>query len=679
MTIEELLASRRLTSALIVDDAYDDVPLAEDLELDDEAWANFMDDLGDDREHVVTAFPAFEDTDANDLRHSNDFVAAMWGLRATIRPELWSMLFDSYERGRTSDRDFLTKLEAQLTALGIAIVRAGRRTPQEGRECGIIFADLFLGATQRDPDMARSLDRLRALLRDRESNPPLVILMSRSPLLQDKKAEFRDDAKLLGALFRVYAKKDLIEGATVERTLERLARHHEDAVRVAAFVAAWEEGLKTAAISFLKVIRRLDLSDYCQIREVLLDFEGQPLGSYLLDVFDCLLQHEIEGQQPTIDCAQELNKIDLKEYPAPYISGSPDLQELVYRSIWQHTRRLAVTGNDSGIAVSFGDVLVRRSRLHAGEAPAEADQINTDPDALIVLTPACDLVRAPTTRRVLLMGGSLETLDHRTWSYKHIGVSTPIMQLPNGLRKSIAWDLKNVRMLQHDEISSLITPEGNYSIVLRLRESHAIELQQRLLADMGRVGLITTMPFTFPVSVELFAPNTEGVLKPLALPITARDGGVCITGRDSSGDLTRLILTEAAVDEILEAVAKLDQAELHQRSHGALGRLKASATFPLLLQRGLPAPGANRQGHLVLVKAPVEAKEGQEELPDEVVGLIARNRSSMEKLTTNELKSGAIVISLTDLEVHPVLIGEQTKREPAEEIVDDDSEAAAAC
>jgi hypothetical protein len=658
MTVQELLASRNLTSALVVDDAYDEVPLAEDL--DDESWTTFIDDLGDDKDHVVAAFPAYEVTDGNDLRESDEFVSALWKLRGTMREDLWKTLFDSYEIGRVSDRAFLEKLEAQLKELGVTAIRSGRVVPPAGSACGIIFADLFLGAAQKDPDMARSLERLRELLDGRESNPPLVILMSRSPLLQDRKAKFRDDANLLGALFRVYAKQDLVEGSTLERTLGRLASNHADGVRVAAFVSAWKMGLEKAAEDFLKVIRRLDLSDYCQIREVLLDYEGQPLGSYLLDVFDRLLQHEIEGQKATIDCAQELNKIDLEKYPAPYISGSPDLQELVFRSIWQHPNRLSVKGNDAGIEVSFGDVLVRRARLHAGEAPTPNGGAAAEPDALIVLTPACDLVRPPADRRVLLLAGSLAALDHKTWSYKISGVKTPIMQLPNVPRMSISWDMKDVSMPKHDEISALISPEGKYSIVLRLRESHAIELQQKLLADMGRVGLITHMPFTFSVGVEFLTPDTEGNLKALAMPVTRREGGVCMSGRDKAGkDLTRLILTEAAVDEILTVIAKIDEAQVNERSRPALARLKASGSFQSELQRGLSAPGAGKQGNLVPVRVPAPKVEGQVEVADEIVGIIVRNASTLAKLTTaNDLKNGAVVISLTDVEPHSILIGE---------------------
>jgi hypothetical protein len=369
----------------------------------------------------------------------------MWELKGKLNDDLWNRLFGTYERERTSDRQFLDRLKERLVAAGLEVKTAGRTITEEARACDIIFADLFLGASQQDFDVGESIERLRQLMTGRRSAPPPVVLMSRSPRLQDKKERFRDDAEMLGALFRVYQKQDLLEGSTVETTLERLATHHADAVRVAVFVEAWRSGLQDATKNFMKLIRRLDLSDYTNIREVLLDVEGQPLGSYLFDVFDRVLQHEIEGHPATIAAAQDLNAIDPGNYPTPYIAGSPDLQDLVARSLWQHTERLKVMDNTAGMPVSFGDVLIRKARLADGPLAAAPDD---EPDALIVLTPACDLVRAAGRRRVLLVGGTLKPLDHKTWKYKTPGAGTPIVQLPDGRRMSITWELDDQRMLK---------------------------------------------------------------------------------------------------------------------------------------------------------------------------------------------------------------------------------------
>jgi hypothetical protein len=46
-------------------------------------------------------------------------------------------------------------------------------------------------------------------------------------------------------------------------------------------------------------------------------------------------------------------------YAVPYIAESPDLQDLVYRTIWQNPGRLKVRATECGAPVGFGDVLIR--------------------------------------------------------------------------------------------------------------------------------------------------------------------------------------------------------------------------------------------------------------------------------------------------------------------------------
>ena len=175
---------------------------------------------------------------------------------------------------------------------------------------------------------------------------------------------------------------------------------------------------------------------------------------------------------------------------------------------------------------------------------------------------------------------------------------------------------------------------------------------------MGRVGLVSKMPFTFAVEVVLFTPEADGALKALDLPVTARDGGVCITGRDGKGaDLTRLILTEASVDEILRAIPGIEATQIHERARETLKRLQASSSFRSHLQRGLSAPGATPKGSLGQLKVPAE-KVGEEEPRDEIVGLIARNPGELASLSGNDLKNGALVIVLTDLEPPLVMVGD---------------------
>jgi hypothetical protein len=187
--------------------------------MDAEAWSIFIDDIGADLEHIEKAFPEYRSKDASELRESDEFVKAMYGLREKLQPELWNTLFEVDERDRVGDRDFLGKLTARLSATGLQVKTAGRLVGDRGNDCGIVFADLFLRASQQDFDVDKSIARLRSLIAGRESNPPAIVLMSRSSRLQDKKKRFRDEAKLVGALFRVYQKQDLLAGSTLETVL----------------------------------------------------------------------------------------------------------------------------------------------------------------------------------------------------------------------------------------------------------------------------------------------------------------------------------------------------------------------------------------------------------------------------------------------------------------------------
>ena len=80
----------------------------------------------------------------------------------------------------------------------------------------------------------------------------------------------------------------------------------------------------------------------------------------------------------------------------------------------------------------------------------------------------------------------MTALDHKAWTYKTAGASTPIVQLSDQPRMSIAWNMDDQRMLTHQEVAALVGAQGVYRIVVRLRESNSIELQQRMLADMER-------------------------------------------------------------------------------------------------------------------------------------------------------------------------------------------------
>lgn len=635
MSISTLLAERGIDRVLIIDDGYDAVPKAADLANERAAWSNFIADLSLHEAAIAEAFPGYVEFETDDLVQSDAFVAALWGLRGKLAGNAWEDLFGQYERDENSDYAFLSQLEDRLAALGLAVQRAGRDTPIGDRKVPIVFVDLFLGSAQNEAAMGGSIKRIRELIGGRETDPPLVVLMSRSDRLDMNKDEFRRQTGLLGAMFRVSAKKVLLVDDTLPRILTRLAQHCEDGRKIASLLHVWDEGMAGARQRFMDEIRKLDLPDYAQIRDLLLAFEGQPLGSYLLDVFDRVLQYEIEASKPTIAAAHAVNDVDLSRYLAPHIAGSPDLQELVYRTIYQNPERLRVLATTTGLPLAFGDLLADCANMEEGR-----DVVGTN--VFVVITPACDLGRA-SCKHVLLMAGTLKALKPSEWSYADDGLRTPIVILPGDRRYWISWDVKDLQIWTPAEVKQKLFPAGMLVPFLRFREGMALELQQKMLADLGRVGQLAPMPASFPIGVELHRVHADSKWTHVPLDALERDGGVCFVGRDThSKPNIRLVLSEAACDEIMHYVTTMVANEVPENARAALSRLKAAADLAERLENGLDVTAAKP----TYTKISTPRSDG-EKTHCESIAHIARNPTS--DLHPQAQKDGVIAFILRDL------------------------------
>lgn len=571
--LRTLLQEKHIQKAVVIDDVFDDAPRPDELDRGD--WATFFDDLGDDDHITLEAlFPGFKDADATDLRVSQGFLNVLWSNRHRLPAGLIETLFDDYENTNATERVEVEGFVQTLEGLGLTCARVGRDPSAEAIDADLIVIDLFLGRNQTGDDMERAIARAQELVAGRAENPPLVILTSRSPRLNENRDAFRDEAGLLGSTFRVASKSDLGKDGALEAMLFRLAHHYEDAKRVAGFVHAWDCGLNEARERFIRVLRRLDLSDLAQVRALLLDFEGERLGEYLLDVADRVLQHEIEDNDDTIAAALELNKIDLNKYPAPHLTGTPDLQDLVHRMVFLHKDRLRLSEESGKPVLQFGDVLRWKK---------EGEEVYGN-DVCLAVTPACDLVRGG-AERVMLLAGKLEELQPRDWSYKAGPVRTAIIILPEEGRRWIRWNLKDVRTLEWEELDALLG-EGQHLIRIgRLREIYAIEIQEMLLADLGRIGRPANMPVPFRVSVSLYyVDNTSSARK---LEVQEIESAACYVGRDqNSKPVHRLVLTERDCDQIEQAVQALEENDVHNSAKPSLSAVKSDQGFFARFERG---------------------------------------------------------------------------------------------
>jgi len=640
--LAEILAAANITTALIVDDAIDEIPLAVDLSDDGEQWTHFFDDLSQSEiEALTSVFPDYATTEAEDLQKSDRFVRCLWEHKDKIAPQVTRSLFERYQTDMHADINHLKKLKGILEVAGLNCKEVGSNFVADAADADIIFMDLYLCSAQRPEDINVSIDGLSKAIEMRKAKPPLVILMSRSHRLEEKRAEFREKTKLFESTFRILAKADIQIDGVVERTVGKLATHYQKSLKLSEFVCAWADGLDAAKDRTTRLIRKLGLSDLAQINHLLLSAEGEPMGSYLVDVFDKVLQHEIEANSTIINTALALNQLDTSMFPAPFIPGANDLLELVEHSLFHHQARLELPGAIDS-PVSFGDVL--RRKLHA-PSPAENPNPVLLPDitssmVMAVLSPACDLQRGQ-LKRVLLLVGELVTLKTELWSAKVEGLKTPVFDMGDGIRRYIKWDVKHVHMLSHAELNNILhTDHPFFEKVARLRDLHALELQQKLLASMGRVGLAAPMPATHTVRIDAFTVTPDKTLHKLEIA-SLSDGAVCFIGRSADGEKPqeKLVLTERACEDICRAIDLVDPETVHDKSKDILKAIQKSNVLLQTLEQGITVGSANSEKFVE-----IKSNDGA------VQGLIARNRKLIETLilSSKDLQSSGLVLIAHD-------------------------------
>lgn len=637
MTLAELLADRKVQTALIVDDACDPVPTAADMRSAGGQWEIFNDDLEDHhRELLEGIYPEMVGRRFDELTRDDRYVAAVWSVRDQL-DGLATPLFEIYEANQAADEHYVAVARAKLEELGLKCETRGRGFADEELTADLVVIDLYFGGGQDDVALEQSKKLLSKAIAPRASAPPLVVLMSRSERLEAKRDEFRDHVGLVDSGFRIIRKSDLESGEVFHRQLERLAQNVSDTRRLARFLSALEGGIADAASRTIRLMRKLKLSDIGQIQQLLLEAEGEPVGSYLVDVFDRVFQNEIEAQKDIINAAVELNHFSIAQHPPPYVAGSADLQELVARMLTQNDRRLNLPGSMDAL-VTFGDLLRPCLDLQGGQATTLP--VDLPPDGImLVLTPACDLQRSGAPR-ILLLIGKVKKLTAKDWSYG-ADARTAALRIDGELHW-VKWNLKHVDTVSWKQLEDALVA-GTVKVEARLREAHALELQQRVLAGLGRVGLVAPLPATFPVEVDAYFADSGGVPSRLAVPALL-DGAVCFVGRDEKGDPSlRLVLTEGGCDGLVDSIKALDSNQVAPAARTALEHIRVSGDLTRMLSAGLDLKGVGAEDW-TLIASETGSANGVPKM-----GLIAWNYAvPTTALPAKQLNKAGIMILLKD-------------------------------
>ena len=296
--------------------------------------------------------------------------------------------------------------------------------------------------------------------------------------------------------FEQSSKADVDKTGRLEQLVRELARHREDSLKLNAFLLGWTQGVAGAVRRTQDDIRRLDLEDWAQIHDLLLAAEGSSAGRYILEILEFSFLHELESEDSFLDAAAALDTLDRELYPPTTIAGSKDTLGLVEKTLYEHENCRKLDAEPAS-PVAFGDII---GPVRCSEFPKDSVFAQLEDAVLITMTPACDLQRG-NVERILFMVGKTKGVGAPATGDALEGFRTPILRLPDGKRVWVDWQSNHVIALTSKEVDALICGDGcSMTKVARLRTANAVSLQQQLLSNLGRVGLVAPIPPTFPGS-----------------------------------------------------------------------------------------------------------------------------------------------------------------------------------
>ena len=292
--------------AIIVDDGYDESPQVADLR-DEGAWDSLFDDAwGGEAERIKALFPAYDPEDREDLKLNQIFIDALWRHRGRndIR-NLLGGLFNVYEQKISDNRPFLQAAEDALSSLDIDFETCGRDFVDAAVGADLIVIDLYLGIQQGQQDRDFTVEGLKEVIRRRDVRSlPSIVLMSQVRRINELAKDFRKDVKLHASTFRHIRKRDLQKPGRLKGLILTLALHRSDSQSLATFVETWENKAIEAVRNAAGTLHKIDIDDLKHIRNMLLRYEGLNTSSYMLDVFDRVLQYEIESHSAVLKAAR---------------------------------------------------------------------------------------------------------------------------------------------------------------------------------------------------------------------------------------------------------------------------------------------------------------------------------------------------------------------------------------
>lgn len=502
MNLAEVFVKAGIEHAHIIDDAFDPLPLAG---LTAAAAQGFVDNLDDaqlDKLCNVLGVIIESDLELVEALQEAEHAAKLFEMRASFSPQS-DELFEDYIGQQQAKRAQVDPLVAFLSDHGIQCETFGADYKADGtKEPQLLFIDLKLreaGPLTVD-DAVQVVQRLQSV---HGQCRPFVFLMSTlTTALPERGEEFRQNARLFLSQFESLEKKYFANPDELKAILSRYAAVLPRLRELHAHIEELGAAISSATQRVQATLRSLDLADYFVLHRNTVSIEKVGLGTYISELLLDYLLHEVEDAQQLWRFAKTLDEWKLEELPRSRFGLTHAAAKIYSGNLLHAPVRL-----ESELERNLGPA---QGYFYLGDIFFSAKELNESKPtrALVIATPACDLVRPAVlrTRTVFLCEGSVKNVTSASVPAGTDGIATVVIPNPKDPNKQllIKWNKKKLYTWHEAEIDSFASAETCHWVrVGRLRPLYALQLQHAVAADLSRIGVQRAPNLLVPHGVQV--------------------------------------------------------------------------------------------------------------------------------------------------------------------------------
>lgn len=506
MNLAELFNQSNIRCVHIVDDAFDAKP---SFGLEPEEVQAIIEGMTDQQFDELCGFferPEMDDAELLATLTDVESVAKLFDARDQFGAAVES-LFNEFLTERAGKLAKITPLINRLEAEGVACLKFGSDYAVENTaEPQLIFIDLML---KRGPVTVDDAVKVcQKLLTQHSGIKPFIFLMSSltNATFMERREEFRKKAMVFSSQFEAVEKAIFSNAEELDALLCQCARFHPELVDLHRRVNSVEKSIKDAAVKVRDTLQNMDMADYFVLHQNTVAIEKVKLGTYISDLLLEYLVQEVESSEDLWSFAKLLDTWKLESLPRSrfgltYAAGK------IYSGNLLHSKVRLKNEAERQISPEHG-------YFYLGDIFLEKSALLTKPEkALVIATPACDLVRPENLRNrtILLCEGSVSVVNLATVPGGDGGIPTTIIPHPIHHNKQLAikWNKKKFRTWVAEDLEKFKDGSSEWKLVDRLRPLYAIQLQHAITADLSRIGVQRAPNLLIPCGIQAFVSNGD--------------------------------------------------------------------------------------------------------------------------------------------------------------------------